>query len=253
MSIEPIPEFDADFRMVFVSGFYTVYVPGLGISATDSDSDKATDKLVRQLRQYAYWWNHSDYPTSEHPERSAALAAQVDGLTDEEIVEWINREPDPSRTFLLVPAASTYQFTGFEVFLDDNGAFVILAPDLGLLSGEQTLAETVADMTHAAIDYADEWVARPELRTARGHISNEDVVATIRSMSWPEVYEWVIGEIRQDDAAQGIATPSGSEAAQRYLLNPTSPPAVRYAGNESLNLTEAPDPDSPPDRSPHFR
>ena len=50
MSIEPMPEFDADFRMIFVSGFYTVYVPGLGISATDSDSDKATDKLIRQLR-----------------------------------------------------------------------------------------------------------------------------------------------------------------------------------------------------------
>lgn len=252
MSIEPIPEFDADFRMVFVSGLYTVYVPWLGISATDSDSGKATDKLVRQLRQYAYWWNHSDYPTSEHPERSAALAAQVDGLTDEEIVEWINREPDPSRTFLPTPAAG-YQFTGFEVFLDNNGAFVIVAPDLGLLSGELTLAETVADMTHAVIDYADEWVARPELRTARGHISNEDVVATIRSMSWPEVYEWVIGEIRQYDAVQGIAAPSGSEAAQRYLLSPTSAPAVRSAGNESPNLTEKPDPDSPPGYLPHFR
>ncbi|XGU20600.1 hypothetical protein ACETU7_08015 [Rhodococcus sp. 3Y1] len=79
-----------------------------------------------------------DHPTSEHPERSAALAAQVDGLTDEEIVEWINREPDPSRTFLPAPAASTYQFAGFEALLDDNGAFVIVAPDLGLLSGEQT-------------------------------------------------------------------------------------------------------------------
>lgn len=59
MSIEPMPEFDADFRMIFVSGFYTVYIPGLGISAIDSDSGKATDKLVRQLRQYAYWWNQS--------------------------------------------------------------------------------------------------------------------------------------------------------------------------------------------------
>ena len=226
--------------------------PGLGFRPLTPTPTERPTSWFRQLRQYAYWWNHSDGPTSEHPERSAALAAQVDGLSDEEIVEWINREPDPSRAFLPPPAAG-YQFTGFEVFLDDNGAFVIVAPDLGLLSGEQTLAETVADMTHAVIDYADEWVARPELRTARGHISNEDVVATIRSMSWPEVYEWVIGEIRQDDAVQGIAAPSGSEAAQRYLLNPTSPPAVRSAGNESLNLTEAPDPDSPPDHLPHFR
>ncbi|NMM89658.1 hypothetical protein B2J88_35885 [Rhodococcus sp. SRB_17] len=213
---EPVPEFDADFRILWADEAYKVHVPSLGISAIDEDLDKATSRLVRQLRHYAYWWTHTENPASDYPERSAALVAQVNSLTDEEVIEWINHEPDPTRTYVPRSEPIPFVFSGFEVFLEDDGTPVIFTSDLGLASGEQTLAETVADMTHAVVDYADQWIFDERLRKAPNHIANGEVVKQIRDMCWSEVYDWILGEVRQEPAIHGMVALTGPEAEGLY-------------------------------------
>lgn len=212
----PVPEFDAGFRVAVDGDEYTVYVPGLGISATDPDYDKAATGLVRQLRKYAHWWTHSDNPRSESPERSAALAAQVEAFTDAEILEWIDREPNPDRTYLPRSAPIEYAFAGFDVQVEDDGTPILRSRDLYLVSAESTLTETVSEMTCALLGYADEWTARSELRNTRSHNANAAVVSAVRSMTWPQIYDFVLTEIRDEAAIAGISAAPGLEAERLW-------------------------------------
>lgn len=212
----PVPEFDAGFRVAVDGDVYTVYVPGLGISATDPDYDKAVTGLVRQLRKYAHWWKHSENPTSESPERSAALAAQVQSFTDAEILEWIEREPNPDRTYLPRSEPIGYVFAGFDVQVEDDGTPILRSRDLDLVSAESTLTETVSEMTCALLGYAAEWTARSELRNARSHNANAGVVSAVRSMTWPQIYDFVLTEIRDEPAIQDMTAVPGIEAERMW-------------------------------------
>lgn len=71
-------------------------------------------------------------------------------------------------------------------------------------------------MTCALLGYANEWTARSELRNTRNHNANAGVVSAVRSMTWPQIYDYVLTEIRDEAAIAGISAAPGLEAERLW-------------------------------------